>query len=111
MARTHASDAGASHGWMRLPEPLHHWINSDGQRHPMENALAFLSLGLALASLVAATQPAWHIAGSWMGLVGALVGGYDQFISKTRGERWVIVVGLVGSALGFALNLANGGLY
>ena len=37
-------------------------------------------------------------------------GGFDQFISATRGERWIIVIGLVGSALGFALNLANGGL-
>jgi hypothetical protein len=50
------------------------------------------------------------VLGSWIGLVGAVTGGFDQFISKTRGERWIIIVGLVGSALGFGLNLANGGL-
>jgi hypothetical protein len=101
---------GGAHGWTRLPRPLHRLINTDGRRHPTENALAFLSLGLAVVSLVSATQPSWHVAGSWAGLVGALVGGFDQYISKTRGERWIIVVGLVGSALGFALNVANGGL-
>lgn len=95
---------------MESPHLLNRWLNTDGRRHPKENALAFLSLGLALASLVCATQPDWHIPGGWMGLAGALIGGFDQFISKTRGERWIIVVGLVGSALGFALNLANGGL-
>jgi len=94
----------------RLPHPLTRWLNTDGQRHPKENALAFVSLGLAVASLVCASQPAWHIPGGWMGLAGAVIGGVDQFISKTRGERWIIVVGLIGSALGFALNLANGGL-
>jgi hypothetical protein len=90
--------------------PLDRMLNTDGRRHPMENALAFVSVGLAVLSLVCAGLPSWHVVGSWAGLVGAIVGGYDQFISKTRGERWVIVVGLVGSALGFGLNLANGGL-
>jgi hypothetical protein len=85
-------------------------LNTDGRRHPMENALAFATVGLAVVSLVCAAAPAWHVLGSWAGLVGAVTGGWDQFISKTRGERWVIVVGLVASALGFALNLANGGL-
>jgi hypothetical protein len=110
MARTHAHDPeGAAHG-LRLPGPLHRLINTDGERHPKENALAFLTLGLAIVSLACAALPAWHILGSWAGLVGAATGGFDQFISKTRGERWIIIVGLVGSALGFGLNLANGGL-
>ncbi len=110
MARTHAHEPGSPHPWSRLPGPLHRLFNTDGRRHPKENALAFLSVGLAAAALISATQPTWHVAGSWLGLVGVVVGAFDQFISKTRGERWIIVVGLVGSALGFALNLANGGL-
>jgi hypothetical protein len=111
MAGTNSPNPGTGRDWAaRLPHPLNRWLNTDGQRHPKENALAFLSLGLAVVALVSATQPAWHVAGSWAGLVGALVGLFDQFISKTRGERWIIVVGLVGSALGFVLNLANGGL-
>ncbi|MGH3367427.1 MAG: hypothetical protein ACRDOY_09505 [Nocardioidaceae bacterium] len=110
MARTSAQHPDGS-SWMRLPRPLHRLINTDGQRHPKENALAFLTLGLGVLSLIAATQPSWHIVGAWSGLVGALVGGYDQLISATRGERWVIIVGAIASALGFGLNLANGGLY
>lgn len=94
----------------RLPEPLNHWLNSDGQPHPRENTLAFVTLGLGLLSLVAATNAEWHVVGAWMGLVGAIIGGIDQFISATTGERWIIVTGLIASALGFALNLANGGL-
>lgn len=101
---THASPR------LRLPEPLHRLINTDGKRHPKENALAFATLGLGILSLVAATNADWHVPGAWMGLVGAVVGGVDQFISATRGERWIIVSGLVASGLGFALNLANGGL-
>jgi hypothetical protein len=110
MSGTHAPGPSGGHGWNRLPGPLHRLINTDGRRHPRENALAFLSLGLAVVSLVCATQQGWHIAGSWAGMVGAFAAGFDQYISKTRGERWIIVVGLVGSALGFALNVANGGL-
>ncbi|MPZ94694.1 MAG: hypothetical protein GEU96_07200 [Propionibacteriales bacterium] len=106
MARAHAS---GDPGRIRLPEPLHRLINTDGQRHPKENALAFGSLGLAIVSLVSAAIPDWHVLGTWTGLVGALMGGFDQFISQTRGERWIIVVGLIGSALGLVLNLANGG--
>jgi hypothetical protein len=109
MDSTHAHGTNRGRG-RRLPHPLARWLNTDGQRHPKENALAFVTLGLGLASLICATQPDWHIAGGWMGLVGAVLGGFDQFISKTRGERWIIIVGLVASALGFALNIANGGL-
>jgi hypothetical protein len=111
MARSQAShrDQPDEHG-LRLPAPLHRLINTDGTRHPKENALAFLTLGLGVLSLIAATNEDWHIPGSWVGLVGAVIGGIDQFISKTRGERWIIVIGLIASALGFALNLANGGL-
>jgi hypothetical protein len=106
------SDAqGTRPGRPRRPGPLFRMLNTDGQRHPKENAMALATVLLAAVSLVCATAPAWHVLGAWTGLVGALVGGYDQFISKTRGERWVIVVGLVASALGFALNLANGGLF
>ena len=109
MARTHAHDPDGAHV-PRLPGPLHRLINTDGERHPKENALAFLTVGLAVVSLVCAALPAWHVLGSWTGLVGTATGGVDQFISKTRGERWVIIIGLVASALGFGLNLANGGL-
>ena len=110
MSGTHAPDPSSGNGWSRLPGPLHRLINTDGRRHPRENALAFVSLGLAVVSLVSATQPGWHVAGSWAGMVGAFLGGFDQYISKTRGERWIIIVALIGSALGFVLNIANGGL-
>jgi hypothetical protein len=110
MARSHAHGPEPGHIWSRLPGPLHRLINTDGRRHPRENALAFLSVGLAIVSLVCTFQATWHIVGSWTGLFGAVVGGFDQYISKTRGERWIIVVGLVGSALGFFLNVGNGGL-
>ncbi|MDP9444106.1 MAG: hypothetical protein M3P83_07055 [Actinomycetota bacterium] len=94
-----------------LPGPLHRLINTDGRRHPKENALALLALGLGAVSLLLVMAPSWHVVGSWAGLVGAVVGLYDQLISATRGERWVIVAGMVASGLGFGLNLANGGLY
>lgn len=96
---------------LHLPQPLDRWINTDGKPHPKENALAFATLTLGIVALVVATNADRHIAGSWIGLLGVVVGLYDQMISATRGERWIIITGVIASGLGFALNMANGGLY
>lgn len=84
-------------------------LNTDGQRHPRENALALIALGAGLLSLLFAISSALHVPGSVLGAAGVLVAAYDQMISKTTAERWVIVVAGIASALGLALNIAHGG--
>lgn len=85
-------------------------LNTDGERHPKENALAFLALGLGIVSLLTAFDADLRFVGALTGLAGLVIGLYDQYISATTGERWVIVPAVGVSALGLALALANGAL-
>ena len=83
-------------------------LNTDGQRHPRENALAAVAVALAVVSLLCAFAPDLHFVGSATGLVGVLVGVFDQYVSATRAERMVIVPAIVGAALGLALGVVFG---
>ncbi len=92
-------------------------LNSDGQRHPVENVLALFTLiGGVVACITgflanySVTQPWAHIIATWLGLAALLVGLYSQLVSATRQERMVIVTGLVAAFVGVCLGLANGGL-
>ncbi len=99
----------------RLP---HLTLNTDGERHPVENALAIFTLVAGLVALIAGilanyqVAAAWaHLAASWLGLAALIIGLYAQLMSATREERIVIVSGLVTAFVGLALGLANGGLF
>jgi hypothetical protein len=98
----------------RLPRVM---LNRDGQRHPLENALAVFTLLAGLVSFATgflARQggaPAWaHVAASWVGLIALGIGLYSQLVSATREERVLIVTGLVAAFVGLSLGLARGGL-
>jgi hypothetical protein len=87
----------------------HLTLNTDGRRHPRENTLAVVALLLGGLSLLSAFDRDLHVWGTVLGLVGVLVGLYDQYISATTAERWVIVPAIGTSAVGFALGMAHGG--
>jgi hypothetical protein len=108
---TQASRARAR---MRIP---HVTLNSDGQRHPVTNALAVFTLVVGIVAMAAgflANQggaPAWaHVLATWAGLAALVIGLYTQLISATREERVLVVTGLVAAFIGVALGLAHGGL-
>jgi hypothetical protein len=84
-------------------------LNTDGRRHPVENALTALTVFLGVVALLCAFSPSLHSIGSFVGLAGILVGLYTQLISATTAERMVLVTFLGASAVGFALNMAHGG--
>lgn len=95
----------------------HLTLNTDGQRHPVENVLTLFTLAAGLTACVVGflanyvvSQPWAHIAATWLGLAALLVGLYSQLVSATRQERMLIVTGLVAAFIGVALGLANGGL-
>jgi peptidoglycan biosynthesis protein MviN/MurJ (putative lipid II flippase) len=99
---------------MRIP---HVTLNSDGQRHPVTNALAVFTLVVGIVAMAAgflANQggaPAWaHVLATWAGLAALVIGLYTQLISATREERVLVVTGLVAAFIGVALGLAHGGL-
>lgn len=92
-------------------ERTHLTFNTDGQPHPLENTLATVTFVLGLIAIISSAFDNMHLLSSWTGLVGIFTGGYGQFISVTTAERFVLIIGLGMSAVGFYLGLAHGGLY
>ena len=99
------------------PRLLHVALNTDGQRHPVENVLTLFTLAAGLVACITGflanyvvCQPWAHIIATWLGLAALLVGLYSQLVSATRQERMLIVAGLVAAFVGLCLGLANGGL-
>lgn len=93
-------------------------LNSDGQPHPLINALAIFTLVVGLVSfvlgLVIRNAPSVDSLGmailtSVTGLVSLVVGLWAQMVSATREERVIIVTGMIAGFVGLALGLAHGG--
>ncbi|HET7247485.1 MAG TPA: hypothetical protein VFJ07_21925 [Streptosporangiaceae bacterium] len=84
-------------------------LNSDGQRHPVENSLAVFTLITGLIVFAVGWVVSLHVIASVLGIVSMLVGLYAQMISATREERMIIVTGLVAAFVGTALGFAHGG--
>jgi len=87
----------------------HNPLNSDGKRHPVENALTVFTLVLGIVSFATGWVVSLHFVASVTGIAALLVGLYAQMISATRPERIVIVTGLVAAFVGVALGIAHGG--
>jgi hypothetical protein len=91
-------------------------LNSDGQRHPVENFLTIFTLVLGLLSFVLGmlvrnmhTGAAMHITATATGLAALLIGLYVQLISATREQRILIVTGMIAGFVGLAIGLSQGG--
>jgi hypothetical protein len=92
----------------RVPFPT---LNNDGQRHPLENALAVFTLVTGLITFAVGWVVSLHALASILGIVTLLVGLYAQLISATRAERIIIVTGLVAAFVGTALGFGHGGFW
>jgi FtsH-binding integral membrane protein len=96
--------------------PRPHILNTDGQPHPLENAIAIFVLVAGLIAFVLGlivrnvhTGPAAHIIATVTGLAALLVGLYAQMVSSTRNQRVVIVAGIIAGFVGLAIGLSKGG--
>jgi hypothetical protein len=97
--------------------PRQNILNSDGQRHPVVNILTIFTLVVGLVSFVLGmivrnapnVAAAWHVIATGTGLAAMLVGLYVQMISATRGQRVLIVTGIIAGFVGLALGLSKGG--
>lgn len=89
----------------------HLTLNSDGQRHPLQNSLAVFTLITGLIVFTVGWVVSLHVLASVLGIVSLLVGLYAQMISATREERVIIVTGLVAAFVGTALGFAHGGFW
>ncbi|MFE3328705.1 hypothetical protein [Streptomyces sp. NPDC059176] len=86
-------------------------LATDGKPHPLQDALMTATLVLGALSFVTAQFYNLHLLASWSGLIGIFTGAYGQFISATTRERFLLVIGLGASAVGFFLGMARGGLF
>ncbi|MEU0278223.1 hypothetical protein ACIOGX_13695 [Streptomyces sp. NPDC088147] len=86
-------------------------FSTDGKRHPLQDTLVAVTLTLGVLAFVSAFFHNLHLLSSWAGLVGILTGAYGQFISVTTRERFLTILGLGASAVGFFLGMAHGGLF
>jgi hypothetical protein len=95
----------------------HFSLNSDGNPHVLENALAVSVLTIGIASFVlgiilrnmAGAGFALAIAAAVTGLYSLVVGLWAQMMSSTRQERVIIMAGIIAGFVGLALGLAHGG--
>ncbi|GGO49129.1 hypothetical protein GCM10012287_25750 [Streptomyces daqingensis] len=85
-------------------------LRADRRAHPLENSFAAATLLLGVVAFLTAMWPGLHVLSAWTGLVGVLTGAFGQFISASTGERFALIIGLVGAAFGFYLGMAHGGL-
>ena len=84
-------------------------LNSDGQRHPVENALTAFTFVAGLAAFAIGFIVRAHVVGTVLGIVAFLVGMYAQLVSATREQRVLIVAGIIAAFVGMGLSIAHGG--
>lgn len=89
--------------------PARFRLNSDGRRHPLENVLSVGTILCGLIAFVAGFIPSAHPVASFLGVLGFFGGLYSQYISVTRPERALNIVGIVASFIGVAFGIRNGG--
>jgi hypothetical protein len=84
-------------------------LNSDGQRHPLENALTALTFVAGIVAFAIGFIVRAHVAGTILGIVGFVVGLYAQMVSATREQRVFIMAGIIAAFVGMGLSIAHGG--
>jgi uncharacterized membrane protein len=86
-------------------------LNTDGHPHPRENTLVALTALLGIVSFTTSFFYNLHLLTSWTGLLGIVTGLWGMFVSVTTAERFVLMITLGASAVGFYLGIARGGLW
>ncbi|MEU8512644.1 hypothetical protein AB0C76_13785 [Kitasatospora sp. NPDC048722] len=86
-------------------------LNTDGHPHPRENTLVALTALLGVISFTTSFFHNLHLLTSWTGLLGIVAGLWGVFVSVTTAERFVLMITLGASAVGFYLGVARGGLW
>jgi hypothetical protein len=91
------------------PGRLRLTLNSDGQRHPVLNAVAVFTLVVGVAAFAIGLYRSQHVIPSVLGIVAFGVGLIGQLMSATREQRVLLVTGIVAGFVGMGLGIAHGG--
>jgi hypothetical protein len=84
-------------------------LNSDGQRHPLLNAVTAFTFIVGVAAFVLGLYHRYHLPATILGIVAFGVGLLGQLMSATREERVFLVTGIVAGFVGMGLGIAHGG--
>ncbi|WP_119731465.1 hypothetical protein [Thermomonospora amylolytica] len=84
-------------------------LNTDGRRHPLENALTLTAFVLGVCALVFGFISATHFLGALAAVLGLPLALYAQLVSATTGERFFNVIAMIASFVGGAMALRHGG--
>src|SRR5262249_18830878 len=84
-------------------------LNDDGQRHPLENALAVFTLVTGLITFAVGWVVSLHALASILGIVSLLVGPRRRRFTGTGGDGMTMVPAPVAAFGGPPLGLAQGG--
>jgi hypothetical protein len=84
-------------------------LNTDGQRHPMENILTGFTFLVGLLAFAIGFIVQAHFPGTVLGLAAFVVGLYAQMVSVTRVQRVFIMAGMIAAFVGAGLSIAHGG--
>jgi len=89
--------------------PLRLTLNSDGQRHPLLNAVAGFTVLAGVASFALGLIVRLHLPATILGMAAFGIGLIGQLFSATREQRAVLVTGIVAGFVGMGLAIAHGG--
>lgn len=89
--------------------PLRLTLNSDGQRHPLLNAVAAFTVLAGVASFALGLIVRLHLPATILGMAAFGIGLIGQLFSATREQRVVLVTGIVAGFVGMGLAIAHGG--
>jgi hypothetical protein len=92
-----------------LTQRFHITLNTDGRTHPRENSLAVAAIVFGVVAFALGWVTPAHLPASIIGIIGFPLALYSQMISATTGERWLNVIGMIGSVVGLALAISHGG--
>jgi len=98
--------APAAHRVHRVPRVT---LNSDGERHPLLNAVTAFTSIAGIVSFALALIVQQHVAATILGMAAFGAGLIGQLFSATREERVFLVAGVVAGFVGMGLGIAHGG--
>jgi hypothetical protein len=84
-------------------------LNTDGQAHTVLNLLAVFTVVVGIVAFALGLIVRAHFAATVLGIAGFAVGMAAQLNSATRGERIVIMTGIIAAFVGMALGIGHGG--
>jgi hypothetical protein len=84
-------------------------LNTDGQQHRVLTAFTVFTLVVGIVAFVLGLIVRAHFAATAVGIAGFVIGLGVQLNSATRGQRILIVTGIIGSFVGMAVGIGHGG--